>query len=143
MLGSTAVSGADHRIVDFPARGDLQGFLPGQGSSSSSSGLPDRADDGIHGVFRTFPRRKKSPMAPSSLSPGVHASVSSSTRAPQVRLLAWVMVISGKRLYFWNRFTGETCLEMEEGFLASWWLRPDGFYVRLEDGTVYETIDDL
>ena len=68
--GSTAFCGADHRIVDFPARGDLQGFLPGQGSSASSSGLHDCADDGIHGVFRTFPRRKKSPMSPSSLVPG-------------------------------------------------------------------------
>ena len=34
-------------------------------------------------------------------------------------------------------------MELEEGYLASWWLRPDGFYVRLADGTVFETIDDL
>ena len=139
---STAFCGADHRIVDIPARGDLQGFLPGQSSSASSSGLHECADDGFHGVFRTFPRRKKSPMVPSSLSPGVHASVSSSTQAPQVRLWAWVMVVSGERLHFLNRFTGEMRFELEEGYLASWWLRPDGFFVRLEDGTVFETIDD-
>ena len=145
VLGSSAVCGADHveQLVDIPVRGDVQGFLPGQGSSASSSGLHDCAVDGIQGVFRTFPRIKKSPNAPSSLSPGVHASVSSSTRAPQVRLWPWVMVLSGTRLYFWNRFTGVTCSELEEGFLASWLLRPDGFYVRLADGTVFETIADL
>ena len=47
------------QIVDIPVRGDLQGFLPGQGSSAFSSGLHDGADDGIQGVFRTFPRHKK------------------------------------------------------------------------------------
>ena len=139
---STTFCGADHRSVDTPARGDVQDFLPGQSSSASSSGLHECADDGIHWVFRTFPRRKKSPMVPSSLSPGVHASVSSSTRAPQVRLWAWVMVVSGERLHFLNRFTGEMRWELEEGYLASWLLRPDGFFVRLEDGTVFETIDD-
>ena len=44
--------------VDFPARGGLHGFLPGQGSSSSSR-LHDGADDGIQGVFRTFHREEK------------------------------------------------------------------------------------
>ena len=38
--------------------GGLQGFLPGQGSSSSSR-LHENTDDGIQGVFRTFPRGKK------------------------------------------------------------------------------------
>ena len=137
------------QIVDIPVSqgrrgegGGLQGFLPVRGSTASSSGLHDGADDGIQGVFRTFPRHK-SPKAPSSLSPGVHASVSLSTRTLQVRLWEWVMVLSGERPYFWNRYTGETCWEMEEGCLASWLLRPDGFYVRVADGTVYETIDDL
>ena len=35
-------------------------ILPGQGSTaSSSSRLLDAADEGIQGVFRTFPRREK------------------------------------------------------------------------------------
>ena len=41
----------------------LQGFLPGRGStaSSSSSHVPAGAvDEPFHGVFRTFQRRKKS-----------------------------------------------------------------------------------
>ena len=45
--------------VDFPARGGLHGFLPFQGSSSSSR-LHDVADGDFTGVFRTFPRLKKS-----------------------------------------------------------------------------------
>ena len=53
--GSTAIL---EQIVDIPAREGLQGFLPGQGSSSSSQ-LHDDTDDGILGVFRTFPRGKK------------------------------------------------------------------------------------
>ena len=47
------------QIVDTPARDSPQGFLPGQ-SSSSSSRSHDGPDDGIQGVFRTFPRIKKS-----------------------------------------------------------------------------------
>ena len=54
--GSTAF--LEH-IVDIPAREGLQGFLPGQGSSSSSR-LHGGTDDGIQGVFSHFsPRRKK------------------------------------------------------------------------------------
>ena len=48
------------QIADIPARRGLSGFLPGQGSSASSSSLHDVADAGIQGVFRTFPRLKKS-----------------------------------------------------------------------------------
>ena len=55
-LGSTAYL---EQIVDTPARDSPQGFLPGQ-SSSSSSRSHDGPDDGIQGVFRTFPRMKKS-----------------------------------------------------------------------------------
>ena len=47
------------QIVDTPARDSPQGFLPGQ-SSSSSSRSHDGPDAGIQGVFRTFPRMKKS-----------------------------------------------------------------------------------
>ena len=45
--------------VDIPARGGLHGFLPGQGSSSSSR-FPGGADEGIPGGFRTFSRPEKS-----------------------------------------------------------------------------------
>ena len=48
------------QIVDIPARRGLPDFLPGQGSSSSSSRLHDVADEDFTGVFRTFPRSKKS-----------------------------------------------------------------------------------
>ena len=54
--GSTAYL---EQIVDFPARGGLHGFFPGQGSSSSSR-LPGSTDEGIQGGFRTFPWWKKS-----------------------------------------------------------------------------------
>ena len=70
----------------------------------------------------------------------VPASVSPSTPAPQVRLAAWVMVLSGERLYFWNRCTGESRWTMEDGYSPSWLLRPDGRYVRLGDGEVFETL---
>ena len=46
------------QIVDLPASGSLQGLLPGQGSSSSSR-LLDGTEEGIHGVFRTFPQGRK------------------------------------------------------------------------------------
>ena len=47
------------QIVDIPARGGLQGFLPGQGSSSSSRLLEDTGD-GIQGGFSHFsPAQKK------------------------------------------------------------------------------------
>ena len=54
--GSTAFL---EQIVDIPAREGLQGFLPGLGSSSSSR-LHGGTDEGIQGVFRTFPRVEKS-----------------------------------------------------------------------------------
>ena len=55
---STAFCGADHQIVDIPARGGLQGSHPGQSSSSSS--WPRFADQAADGVFlRTFPPGKK------------------------------------------------------------------------------------
>ena len=58
---STAFSGADHRIVGFPARGDLPGFLPGQGSSASSSGLLIAQMMEFMGFFSDFsPAQKKS-----------------------------------------------------------------------------------
>ena len=57
--GPTASSGADRVDILVPGSGRLQGSRPGQGStaSSSRSGIADEAGQG---VFRTFPRVKKS-----------------------------------------------------------------------------------
>ena len=50
------------QIVEIPARHrGLPDFLPGQSSAASpSSRLRDDADEAFTGVFRTFPRSKKS-----------------------------------------------------------------------------------
>ena len=64
------------QIVAFPAREGLQGFRPGQGSSSSRF-LQDE-DAGCQGGFRTFPWPKKSAKDTRQSSPRVPASVSSS-----------------------------------------------------------------
>ena len=61
--GSTAFSGAHHVDIPVPHGRGLQGFLPGQGSTASSSSSHVRAgavDEPFQGVFRTFPRLKKS-----------------------------------------------------------------------------------
>ena len=65
------------QLVDSSS-GGLQDFLLGQGSSASSSG---REDEAFPGVFRTFPRIKKSAASAASPSPIVPPSVSSWTRA--------------------------------------------------------------
>ena len=55
--------------VDFAVGGGLQDFLPGQSSSASSSspaGFHGSADGPGAGVFRTFPRVKKSPKSAAS-----------------------------------------------------------------------------
>ena len=54
--GSTAYL---EQFTGFPARGGPQGFLPGQGSSSSTR-IPGGADGGIQGGFRTFSHPGKS-----------------------------------------------------------------------------------
>ena len=64
---------------------------------------------------------------------GTLASVSSSTPALELRLFDWVMVLTGEGLYYWNRRTGETRWKMEDGYLPSRWLRPDGCFVDLRD----------
>ena len=55
------------QIVDVPARGGLQGFLPGQGSSSSRF-LQDE-DEGSQGGSRTFPQPKTLRRLPASRVP--------------------------------------------------------------------------
>ena len=63
---STTVADVE-QIVDIPARRGLPDFLPGQGSAASSSRrLHDHADEGIQGVFLTFPGAKKVRRSPAS-----------------------------------------------------------------------------
>ena len=131
-----------NKIVDIPdSGGGLQGFRPGQSSSasfSSPAGVHEDAYEPGQGVFRTFPQSQKSAAFAAHPSPRVHASVSSSTPASQLRrLFDWVLVNAGEGPYYWNRRTGETCWEMEEGY------SPDGRYVRLGDLKVFETLDAL
>ena len=71
------------QIAGFPARGGPQGFLPGQGSSSSSR-FSGGADDGFPGDFRTFFRPGKSAgLGPHSGSE-LGADFTPSTPAPYV-----------------------------------------------------------
>ena len=51
------------------------------------------------------------------------------------------MVLTDQEPYFWDRVTGETRWRMEAGYGPSWCLRPDGRYMRLGDGEIFETLD--
>ena len=64
------------------------------------------------GFFCTFPPSKKSPASAAHPSPRVHASVSLSTPAPQLRLWDWVMVLTDDGPYYWDRRAGETRWKM-------------------------------
>ena len=153
---STALHSSEERIsertveqiVDLPG-GGLQDFRPGQSSSSSlhvPARVPEALDEPGEGFFfALFPNIKKSAASASSPSQRVPASVSPSTPAPQhrVRLWEWVMTLTDRGPYFWDRSTGETRWTMEDGYSPSWLLRPDGRYVRLGNGKIYETLDGL
>ena len=126
----------------------LQDFLPGQSSSSSShdpARIADTLDEPGEGVFRTFPQIKKSAKVTPHSSARVPRDVSSSTPAPhhRTRLWEWVMIITDQGPYYWDRRTGETRWTMEAGYAPSWCLGPDGRYVRLGNGEIYETLDGL
>ena len=126
----------------------LQDFLPEQSSSSSShdpARVAEASDELGEGVFRTFPQIKKSAKGTPHSSARVPRDVSSSTPAPhhRTRLNAWVMIITDQEPYYWDRRTGETRWTMEDGYSPSWLLRPDGRYVRLGNGEIYETLDGL
>ena len=70
------------QIVEIPARGGLQDFLPDQGPTASSpSRLHDVADDEIQWVFRTFPRPRKSAKVTRQSSAELLGEVSSWTPA--------------------------------------------------------------
>ena len=80
--------------VDVPVYGGgLRGLRPGQSSSasfSSPAGTHEDAHEPGVGSFRIFPQNKKSAASATHPSQRVHASVSSSTPAPQLRLgLQW------------------------------------------------------
>ena len=126
----------------------LQDFPPGQSSSSSShdpARIAASLDEPGEGVFRTFPQIKKSAKGTPHSSARVPRDVSSSTPAPQhrTRLTAWVMILTDQGPYYWDRRTGETRWTMEAGYAPSWCLGPDGRYVRLGDGKIFETLDGL
>ena len=155
---STSLPGPQERISErnveqiAVSRGfgdDLQDFLPGQ-SSSSSSHDPDRIAEALDEpgegfFFRTFPQIKKSAKLGPHSSPRVLPSVSSSTPAShhRTRCWEWVMIITDQGPYYWDRRTGETRWTMEAGYAPSWCLGPDGRYVRLGTGEIYETLDGL
>ena len=93
------------QIVDIPG-GGLQGSRPGQGSPASSSfqspaGSDDDADEPGEGVFRTFPRPKKSAKLASHSGSELLAESSPSTPAAQLEdSVEWVQL--------WERFAGKT-----------------------------------
>ena len=153
MTSSSSVERISERNVEQIAvsRGfgeGLQDFLPRQSSSSSSHDpgrIAEALDEPGESVFRTFPKIKKSAKLGPRSSRRVHASVSSSTPAPhhRTRLWEWVMILTDQGPYYWDRRTGETRWTMEDGYAPSWCLGPDGRYVRLGNGAIYETLDGL
>ena len=98
-LGSTAYL---EQIVGTPARDSPQGFLPGQ-SSSSSSRLHDGPDDGTQGVFRTFPRVKKSakrsPHSGSELGADFTSTLSAHQMPPEQLVDVPVPLVHGRSSY--------------------------------------------
>ena len=102
---STALHGSLERIserivaqnVDFPVGGGLQDFLPGQTSSASSSspaGVHDSTDGPVEGVFRTFPRKKKSAKIGSHSGSELLPESSPSTPAAHVDALSGVELLA-------------------------------------------------
>ena len=123
-----------------PGRG-LQNFPPVQSSAASSSVSPGHAGQG---VFRTFPRDKKSPKVARQVDENLLPDVSSSTPAAYGRHHSWVMVLpADAQFYFWNRHTGTTSWRMPDGWQPCWLLHADGSYVHLQSQVVYESIDEF
>ena len=96
------------------------------------------------GFFAHFPKLKKCETGPALESESAR-QCQSSTSAPQhrTRLWEWVMILTDQGPWNWDRDTGETRWTMEDGYSPSWLLRPDGRYVRLGNGEIYETFDGL
>ena len=114
------------QIVDPVSSGLLLGSLPGQGSSSSHSpaGVEELADEPGEGVFRTFPKNKKSAKLVSHSSPRVPASGSPSTPAAQLEgaplpdSIEWVQLRErhAGKTYYRNRRTYSTVWQAPAGF---------------------------
>ena len=115
------------QIVDIPG-GGLQGPRPGQGSPASSSfqspaGSDDDVDEPGEGVFRTFPRPKKSAKLASHSGSALLPESSPSTPAAQLEdSVEWVRLKddnSGKPYYF-NRRTLSTVWKPPPGVKVVW-----------------------
>ena len=101
------------QIVDIPvARGDPQGFRPGQSSSSvahSPAAWLNTEDGPFQGVFRTFSPAEKSATDTRHMGARVPRHVSSSTSSAY-GLRSWV-----------DDDTGETWTLLTDPALGSWW----------------------
>ena len=100
--GSTAYL---EQVVVSRARGGPQGFLPGQGSSSSSR-FPGGADDGFPGDFRTFFRPGKSARLGPHSGSELGADFTPSTPAPYVDGDMPPTWIDGDGLTWWQSESG-------------------------------------
>ena len=91
------LSGLWSRSLIAPVGGGLQDFRPGQSSSASSSspaGVHGSADGPGEGVFRTFPRKKKSAKIGPHSGSELSADFTSSTLAAHVDALSGVELLA-------------------------------------------------
>ena len=117
-------------------------FASASASFSPPAGIHEDGNEPGVGFFTLFTEIKKVRRPQPPPSERVHASVSSSTPALQLRLLDWILLFTVEAPYNGDR-TGETRWVMEDGYLPFWWLRPGGRCERLREGEVFEMIDDL
>ena len=108
------------QIVDIPARGGPQGFLPGQ-SSSSSSRLLDNADEGIQGGFRTFSLPEKSATLGPHSGSVLSADFTPSAPATYVVSVGPPTWIDGAGLTWWQSASGRWYLDRDPSI---WWDAP-------------------
>ena len=118
------------QIVDPVSSGRLQG----SSSSHSPAGDEERADEPGKGVFRTFPKNKKSAKLASHSSQRVPAGASPSTPAAQLEDSVELVLLkdgnSGKP-YYWNRRTRASAWKPPPDVKVVW------FGERNEEGLVW------